>query len=333
MALGLLFKVLSDLNLSVVRRCVCNYSAISISKNKSMFFLSLNQCYVVIIAFISEMCLLMIGTVSQVSDVAHEPLFILFFQVFMMNRKLIEVWLFLSVLGIVLLPPESSTIGASNSNDKKDDSDPKPENTGETDPSRGDPNTLNITDDSGKFPEGPVINIPQNEMEYSEQTKHVKCNPGQKAVFLLHPLKNETYVGCYKDKLIHGKYCPEFNRKGLQPKHAAPCDISICNAPYNASDGYKFRQCFKIYGGISSPKCTFLDELETTSFNVCLIFLCSVLSLPYLYICCIGFCIRKCWYNKDIAYKDYLKEARRALVNSRVQIARGPNNDREEADF
>ena len=138
------------------------------------------------------MCLLMIGTVSQVSDVAHEPLFILFSRFFMMNRKLIEVWLFLSVLGLVLLP-ESSSIG------NGDDSDPKSENTGKTDPSRGDPNSVNFKDDSGNFPEGPVFNIPQNEAEFTKYTKHLRCNPGQKAMYVLHPQKKETYIGCYKD--------------------------------------------------------------------------------------------------------------------------------------
>ena len=252
-----------------------------------------------------------------------------------MNRKLIEVWLFLSVLGLIL-SPESSTIGsgASSSNAKKDDSDPKLENTDKINPSRGFPNSLNFKDDSDKFPQGPVSTIAQNKMEFNEQTKHLSCKPGQKAMYVLHPQKKETYVGCYKDKLIHG-YCPEFNAKGLQAKHAAPCYISICDASYYASEGYKFRKCFEIYGGISSPNCmctTHSEETLTTVFIDSLSVVCIVLILPYLYIFCIGFCIRKHFYKNNIDYKKYFQEAHRALETCRMQITGGPNNEREEAD-
>ena len=123
------------------------------------------------------------------------------------------------------------------------------------------------------------------------------------------------------------------------------CIRDRCDAAYNASEGYRFRKCFENYGGISSlnSTCTahsdetlktvFIDSDETltTVVIVVLSVLCVVLILPYLYICCIGFYKRKHSYKKNIAYNKYLKEARRALENCRDQIARGPNNDIEEA--
>ena len=223
-----------------------------------------------------------------------------------MNRKLIEIWLFLAVL-VLVPPPEIET---------------KP---------------LNITDDSGRDLKGPVDKIPQNETEYFAQTKHLNCSPGLKAMYLLHPQKKETYIGCYKDKLIHGFYCPEFNTNGPQPKYNAPCNITntvlLCDASYYASEGHKFRKCFDIYGGISSPNeretCTSITPATTPLGAPMKIFLgfliiqfCFVI-LIILYIFCIGFCISKHWYKNDITYKRYLRGAFTALPNCIVQIARG----------
>ena len=59
-------------------------------------------------------------TVLQVSDVTHGYLFIHFARLLIMSRKLIELWLFFSVLGLV----------------------PLPDNIGETDSSKDDPNSL-----------------------------------------------------------------------------------------------------------------------------------------------------------------------------------------------
>ena len=181
-----------------------------------------------------------------------------------MNRKFIELWLFLSVLGRVLTPPldtgktdsSKDLFYAPRGNEK---SVPAQEMTaGET--SRDDPKASRssprendmelldiILDDSGQVPER-VYNLSLTNLE------HLSCNPGQKAMFILHPQKKETYVGCYKDKLIFD-YCPEFNARGVQPKYGAPCrtTFTICNASYHASEGYKFPKCFEIYGGISIP--------------------------------------------------------------------------------
>ena len=278
------------------------------------------------------MCLLMIGTVSQVSDVTHGPLFIHFSRLLIMYREYRE-WLFFIMFCVLLLPPVGITSGETSA--IKDDSDPKPENTGKIDTSRDGPNPLNLRDDSGKLLTGPVDNIPQNEMEFlTEQTKDRGCNPGQKAMYVLHPQKKETYIGCYKDKVIHGYY-PEFNARGVQPKYNASC--YLCNASYYASEGYRFRKCFEFYGGISSPNCmctctTHSDETLTTVFIILLIVLCVVLISSFLYIFCIRFCIRKHSYENNIDNRIYFKEAHRALETCRMQITRGPNNEREEAD-
>ena len=89
-------------------------------KMRNYDFLLLNQCYVIIIALISQVCLWMMWTVSQVSDVTQGYLFIHFSRLLIMSGKLIEVWLFVSVLGPVL----------------------PPENIGETDSSKDDPKSL-----------------------------------------------------------------------------------------------------------------------------------------------------------------------------------------------
>ena len=166
-----------------------------------------------------------------------------------MHRKLIDVWMFLAVLSLVLLS-ESSTTG-----------------DGVFSPSHPRGNDKeSLDDDSGEVPRGPVDQIPKNQKEFYEQTKNIKCDPGKKVMYVLHPQKIGTYVGCYRDKLIHGYYCPEFNGKGVQPKYGASCNITntvpICNITYLASSGYKFHKCFEIYGGISSTK-----ERETFTTN------------------------------------------------------------------
>lgn len=113
-----------------------------------------------------------------------------------------------------------------------------------------------IKDESG-LPPKRVHNLSSTNLEDRS------CNPGQTAMFLLHPWKKQTYVGCYTDKRIRD-YCPEFNTDGLQENYNAPCKITftLCNASYQASEGYTFPKCFKIYGGISSP-----DERETCTCN------------------------------------------------------------------
>ena len=104
-----------------------------------------------------------------------------------------------------------------------------------------------IKDDSGHAPKR-VYNLSSTNLERKS------CDPGQPAMFVLNPSEKQTYVGCYKNKKIHN-YCPEFNAQGVQPKYNAPCKITVtsCEASYKASEGYKFRKCFEIYGGISSP--------------------------------------------------------------------------------
>ena len=138
------------------------------------------------------MCLLMIGTVSQVSDVTHGPLFIHFSRLLIMYREDME-WLFFFLFCVLLLHPVGITIVEASP--IKDDSDPKPENTGKIDTSRDGPNPLNLTDDSRKLLTGPVDNIPQNEMEFlTEQTKDRGCDPGQKAMYVLYPIKNKGHT-------------------------------------------------------------------------------------------------------------------------------------------
>lgn len=61
-------------------------------------------------------------------------------------------------------------------------------------------------------------------------------------------------------KILIGRYCPEFNidesnRTILQPKYSAPCgnlDITPCDFAYNSSESFKLFGCFIVYGGIPS---------------------------------------------------------------------------------
>ena len=58
----------------------------------------------------------------------------------------------------------------------------------------------------------------------------------------------------------------------VQAKYKAPCTYRICNFAYNASEGYKFPECFEKHGGISDPNETkpcpcIHDPLTTTPSN------------------------------------------------------------------
>ena len=167
-------------------------------------------------------------------------------------------------------------------------------------PSReNDKESLDIKDHSGHVPKR-VYNLSITNL------KHLSCNPGQKAMFLLHPQKKATYVGCYEDTLISGHYCPEFNTERVQTKHSASCNVKICNYSYKASEGYKFRKCFEIYGGISCPNIRELNSCTTLSTSLMIFLSCLVISFIFViflffYICCIGYCIRK-RYQNDIGY-------------------------------
>lgn len=228
-----------------------------------------------------------------------------------MNRKFIELWLFLSVLGLVLTPSldtvktdsSKDLLYAPRGNEKNKDSSvpPQEKTAGET--SRDDPKAsrsssrelLDIEDDSGQVPER-VYNLSPTNME------HLSCKPGQKAMFILHPQKKETYVGCFKDKLIRG-YCPEFNARGVQPKYDAPCKITytVCDDSYKAAEGYKFPKCFEIYGGISIP-----NEREQTPATTSLIeepfvilLLVVVVVLVIVIIILALYINRECWSKKE----------------------------------
>nr|XP_022307047.1 uncharacterized protein LOC111113240 isoform X2 [Crassostrea virginica] len=82
-----------------------------------------------------------------------------------------------------------------------------------------------IKDESG-LPPKRVHNLSSTNLEDRS------CNPGQTAMFLLHPWKKQTYVGCYTDKRIRD-YCPEFNTDGLQENYNAPYEreTCTCNTP------------------------------------------------------------------------------------------------------
>ena len=121
--------------------------------------------------------------------------------------------------------------------------------------------SLGIKDDSGRALER-VYNLSSTNLERRN------CDPGQPAMFVLNPSDKQTYVGCFRDKKI-SDYCPEFNTQGVQPNFQAPCKITftLCDASYQASEGYTFPKCFEIYGGISSPNegetCTCKTQART----------------------------------------------------------------------
>ena len=113
--------------------------------------------------------------------------------------------------------------------------------------------------------------------------------------------------------------------------------MKICNYSYKASEGYKFRKCFEIYGGISCPNIRELYSCTTLSTSLMIFLSCLVISFIFVIflffcLCCIGCCIRK-RYQKYIGYLRYLGEVGSAFKNCILQIAcgPGPNNDNEDA--
>lgn len=106
-----------------------------------------------------------------------------------------------------------------------------------------------------------VTYIPINHEEYMEITKDIKCkDPNQILTYVLDPVSNRTHLGCFYEKIVIGRYCPEFNidesnRTILQPKYSAPCGnlgITPCDFAYNSSESFKMFGCFIVYGGIPS---------------------------------------------------------------------------------
>ena len=67
---------------------------------------------------------------------------------------------------------------------------------------------LTVQENTGKYAlendiKGPSGHVPVRVYNLSPTNlEHLSCKPGQKAMFVLHPWKKETYVGCYEDKLI-----------------------------------------------------------------------------------------------------------------------------------
>ena len=222
-----------------------------------------------------------------------------------------EMCLFLSFVVIVLIQENTCEMDSSSKDDPK-----SVDAVSSSIPSSGSdlkffltkddsPESLEIKDDSGHAPKR-VYNLSPTNL----QLRRSSCNHGQKPMFLLHPWKKQTYVGCYNDKKIHG-YCPELNAQGVQRNLNAPC--KICDASYIASEGYKFPKCFEIYGGISSPyerepcrckipatpTCTTLLIEET--YVICLIVLNSVLVVAIFVIFLIlsfKCCARRCTWCK-----------------------------------
>ena len=184
-------------------------------------------------------------------------------------RQSIEICLFLSFVVIVLIQENTCESGSSSRDDPKSvdavSSSFPDENDLKFFPMKADEGPVkgllhyhplradygnespDIKDDSGRALER-VYNLSSTNLERRN------CDPGQPAMFVLNPSDKQTYVGCFRDKKI-SNYCPEFNTQGVQPNFQAPCKITftLCDASYQASEGYKFRKCFEIYGGISSP--------------------------------------------------------------------------------
>lgn len=105
-----------------------------------------------------------------------------------------------------------------------------------------------------------ITYVPMNHEEYINLTKGIKCeDPNHILTYVLDPVSNRTHLGCFYEKNVIGRKCPEFNNKSgriiLQPKYSAPCDnldITPCNFTYKSSESYKLFGCFLVYGGIPS---------------------------------------------------------------------------------
>lgn len=100
--------------------------------------------------------------------------------------------------------------------------------------------------------------IPRNYLEYLEMNKHIQCKSSdQKIVYLLDSIKEKTLVGCFHEKFIFGKYCPEYNTGRAQASFKASCanfTVTPCRSPYNLSESYLYFECYEKFGAISSPE-------------------------------------------------------------------------------
>lgn len=91
--------------------------------------------------------------------------------------------------------------------------------------------------------------IPNDEAEYEEQSKVFECErwKGMKLAYVLLDYEvKKTLVICSEEKMMIGRYCPEWNNRTLQVRYSASCANfnPPCPFKYNIWDSYKYRGCF-----------------------------------------------------------------------------------------
>jgi hypothetical protein len=99
--------------------------------------------------------------------------------------------------------------------------------------------------------------IPQSKEEVAAS---VNCTKKEhKPLYGINPWRNQTSAWCGCDKEIPGGYCLEVNEGNqvrFQENYKAPCfnfSATPCPKKYNASESYKYSDCFYKFGGVPSP--------------------------------------------------------------------------------
>ncbi|XP_048768202.1 uncharacterized protein LOC125674885 isoform X2 [Ostrea edulis] len=98
--------------------------------------------------------------------------------------------------------------------------------------------------------------IPRSEIEVAA---HVNCpSTEHKAIYVISTWRNETLVLCSCEEVMVGGYCPEENiGNKIQVNYGAPCynlSSTPCPPKYNASQSFRYTECFEKFGGILSPQ-------------------------------------------------------------------------------
>ena len=190
---------------------------------------------------------------------------------------------------------------------------------------------VGVSDIKGTRP-SPVV-IPRNKQEYVRMTQHLNCSNGTVPIYLLNG-ENETFLGCFEDVKITGRYCPELNNGKIQERFNAFCgnfSVTPCVFQYYASESYKYFECFEKHGGVHSPL-DMIKEINTLKmkkselikqneelkkerlpestgyvYQIFSVVTTLVLSFLLIYAFLLGFLIRKFIYREKITYADYLK--------------------------